>query len=226
MDFRRITAVVTPAPNQDLISLQDARDELGTKRADDARLRRYIAESSAAIATYTRRVWRQETVTETFYFGGYNWGGGYNGWDWGNRYHAHGGPIALVLSRFPVASIDGVTIPDGTPLDPTGYVLDAAKGLLYRADDCSVYDAWGGNLSVTYTGGYKDVDDVPADVRQGCMTLVRHRAASFSRDPYLRSINVPGVQEETYWVGQIGESGSMPPETAGLLSGHIDMRSA
>jgi hypothetical protein len=180
MDFKRITVVVTPAPNQDLISLKDARDELRAQRADDARLRRYIEESSAAIATYTRRVWRQETVTETFYFGGsavY----GYTGWDWGHRPNNYGGPMALVLSRFPVASIGSVSIPDSTMLDPSGYVLDAAKGLLYRRDCDYTYDAWGGNVSVTYTGGYKEVDDVPGSARSARMARCRRRQWVCSR---------------------------------------------
>ena len=71
MDFKRITVVVTPAPNQDLISLKDARDELRAQRADDARLRRYIEESSAAIATYTAAIAAGATTEQAAHLANY-----------------------------------------------------------------------------------------------------------------------------------------------------------
>lgn len=222
-----ILDVVTPAPNQDLVSLTDARDELDAPRTSDTRLKRYITQASEAIATFTRRVWRQETVTETFYspyFMG-NWGSW--GWGWGWRWSPYrrsdGKPNPLVLQRYPVSSITSVVV-DGTALDPTDYLLDGAKGLLYRWDpDGSVAMAWGAQtVAITYVAGYQ-LADVPPDVQQACMTMIRQRYFSRDRDPYLRSRNVPDVQEESYWAGP--DQSALPPEACGLLERHIDMRS-
>jgi len=219
MDEVRILEVVTPAPNHDLVSLSDVREELEAPRSQDARLRRYITAASAVVATFTRRVWREETVTETFYpsyFSGRSWY-----WPAGNG----GKPAPIVLSRYPVSSIGSANIGEEPPLDPTSYLLDEAKGLLYYRPDGEgyVYGGCGVNtVAITYTAGYA-LADVPPDVQQATMTMIRQRYFSHGRDPYLRSIEVPGVQSESYWAGP--DQSALPPESVGLLSKHIDMRS-
>ena len=220
MDPVHILDVVTPAPNQDLVSLADMRDELDAPRSQDARLKRYITSASAVVATYTRRVWREETVTETFYasYFSYHWH-----WHWHPYRHFDGKPSPLVLTRYPVSSITSVVVGDDPALDPTNYLLDGDKGLLYHfGDDGIVPLVWGVNtVSITYVAGYA-LADVPPDVQQAAMALVRVRYFSRGRDPYLRSINVPGVQEESYWAGP--DQGALSPEAVGLLEKHIDMR--
>jgi hypothetical protein len=228
IDNARILDVVTPAPSQDLVSLTDTRDEFDAPRTADARLKRYITEASAAVATYTRRVWRQETVTETFYSAFFMGGWGAWGWGWGWRWSPYrrsdGAPNPLVLARYPVSSIISV-VADGTAFDPTEYLLDGDKGLLYRWDpDGSIGMAWAAQtVAITYVSGYQLTADVPPDVQQACMAMIRQRYFSRGRNPYLRSQTVPNVQEESYWAGP--DLSALPPETIGLLDRHIDMRS-
>lgn len=233
MEDVHLLDVVTPATSQDLVALTDVRDELGSPRAQDARLRRYITAASAVIATHTRRVWIQETVTETFYAsyfsaGWRGWSGGW-GWRWQPYRRSDGKPTPIVLTRYPVSSVTSVVVgPDdlddpATPSDPSTYLLDGPKGLLYRWDgDMLVPVTWGiDTVTVNYVAGYA-LADVPPDVQQACMTTIRQRYFSYKRDPYLRSIVVPGVQEETYWAGP--DQSALPPEAVGLLAQHIDMR--
>lgn len=218
------TDIVQAAASQDLISYAEVADELSSPRNREQRVKRYITDASAAIASYTRRVWRKEQVTQTFheaYFAHSHW----------HHYSYHrldGTPKPLVLARYPVISIDQVTINGGNDtLTDSDWLVDKEKGLLFRASaDTIGLLPWYGVVAVTYTAGYASIDDVPPDVRQACMTLIRHRYSSAGRDPYLRSISVPGVQDESYWVGTIGDNGAIPPEVAGLLAGYIDyMRS-
>jgi hypothetical protein len=226
----RTLVVTQKAPDQDLVSLEDARIELGFPCTDDAKMKRWITQASAAIASYTKRVWRQETVTETWHS---IWFGLYYG-DWNT-------PRPLVLSRYPVSNVAAVSEGD-TDLTDAQWLLNGDNGLLYRLNgDCSdqpvvnpltssnpdalLMSWWAGNTtSVSYTAGYATTDDVPADVQQACITLLRHRSTSARRDPALRSIDIPGVQAETYWIGAVGDNGALPPEVTGLLIGHIDMR--
>jgi hypothetical protein len=228
--------VVQKAPNQDLVTLEDMRIEFGFPSSQDAKMARWITQASAAVAAYTRRVWRQETVTETWHN------------NWFDLYYSSsftGDPKPLVLTRYPVSSVAMVAEGD-TDLTDTQWILENQGGLLYRTNDWApdpipsnpifpgveppipdpVMTAWCGNtVTVTYTAGYLSTNDIPADVQQACTTLLAHRSSSSRRDPALRSIDIPGVQAETYWVGQIGENGALPPEVVGLLTPHIDMRS-
>jgi hypothetical protein len=210
----RTLKVLTPAPDQTLVSLEEARRYLGTDPKDDARLRDLIADGSAAIAAYTRRVWRQETVQETWYRA------------WFDLYYARLGyaPKPLVLARYPVSVMSLVTEGD-TDLTDADWLLEDGSGVLYRQSDNGMVSSvgWcGDTISVTYTAGYT-LDKVPDDVQRATLTMCR--TLSSMRDPALRSIDIPGVQAETYWVGQVGENGALPPEVTGLLSPHIDMRS-
>lgn len=229
MDVRTTLVVVTPAPSQDLVTLEDARSELGIKnRQQDARIKRYISQASAAIARYTERVWRQETVTEAFFLG-YGtrgsacWG---NHLGWPHRHHSDGSQVPLVLKRFPSIAVTQLTV-GGIAVDPETYRVDPDKGLLWR--DWEVEDTseatWGmGRTVVDYTGGYATIEDVPPDVQQACFTQIRRLFYAGNRDPTVRSIDVDGVQAETYWVGAIGENGAILPEAASLLAPYMDMR--
>lgn len=226
MEDVHLLHVVQPAANQDLVALTDVRDELGSPRAQDARLRRYITAASAVIATYTRRVWREETVTETFYAsyfsaGWRGWTGGW-GWRWQPYRRSDGKPTPLVLTRYPVSSVESVVVGPDTS-DPATYLLDGPKGLLYSWDGGMLTPVtWGiDTVAVNYVAGYA-LADIPPDVQQACMTVIRQRYFSYGRDPYLRSISVPGVQEESYWAGP--DQSALPPEAVGLLAQHIDMR--
>jgi hypothetical protein len=212
--------VMTPAASYDMTTLDVVKDELAiTDTSADARLKRWITASSRTIQNYTRRVFAQETVVETFYQSGVNAG------------IPLGVPIvppliplamprydamwAIRLKRFPVGAMASITV-DGNTLDTSGYFLDANCGLLYRTDSSGNPVRWlCQQVVVTYTGGY--ADNLPPDLELACITLVRGLWFASRRDPSLRQISIPNVQEETYWVGQRGDDGAVPPEVAGRL---------
>jgi hypothetical protein len=222
-----VLAVITPARTRDLTTLATVKDEFGIKDTkSDVRLRRWIRDASGAIETYTRRIWATETVVETFYHR-HGSAGSYRLWTYPTRHGISLGalPHSLCLARYPVSGVASIT-EDDTALVTTDYRLDGTQGILYRLSaDGSPVEWFGSETIVTYTAGYDLLDGLPPEVEQACLTLLKHRWSSRDRDPLLRQINVPGVQEETYWVGGIGDNGAMPPEVAGLLAQHIDMRS-
>jgi hypothetical protein len=76
-----------------------------------------------------------------------------------------GGPIPLVLKRYPVVSVDQVVITDGSEsLTSSDWVIDGEAGLLYRQSDSGQVIAWYGTVAVTYAAGYANV----ADIRPMC----------------------------------------------------------
>ncbi len=72
-------------------------------------------------------------------------------------------------------------------------------------------------MIVIYTAGYVSIAALPRPIEAACLGLVRHRWAARDRDPMLRSLAIPGVVTEQYWVGATGDDGAMPPEIAALL---------
>jgi hypothetical protein len=213
-----------------LTTLDDVKAELNiTDGSTDALLTRWIAVASHAIHTYTRRTFWQQTVTETFYAPGppaaFSLTGSMAaGYPFSQRFDLLD---CLKLGQYPVSNIASVTVGQClTPLDPSLYVLTPQDGLLRRLcnDGSGAPVVWEPqNIAVVYTAGYAEAD-LPADIEQAAITLVKHRWYARFRDPYLRSINVPGVQEESYWVGQIGENGALPPEVVDVLDLYRETR--
>lgn len=219
--FNSVLTVVTPASDQSMTTLDAVKDELGiTNSAADLRLQRWITAASGQIRSYTRRFWAQEAVVETFYRPGSQIGS-----PLGvsilpplvSLPLRFGSQEALRLARYPLQPPTQV-VEDGLVIDPSGYLLDTENGLLYRLDVNGFPCRWGASFTeVDYIGGYSPMPDaLPAEVQQACINLVKANYFSARRDPSLRSINIPGVQEEAYWVGQRGDS-ALPPEIAALL---------
>lgn len=93
-----------------------------------------------------------------------------------------GGDCAVLLRRYPVASLDGVDIQNRDTWDPLtladlDYTLDAESGVLQWATPLGGPD---GIARVTYTGGYVLPGDeitagqiaLPADLEVACLELV------------------------------------------------------
>lgn len=118
----------------------------------------------------------------------------------------------LRLSRYPVAQILEV-IEGGTALTPDYWELDELTGQLWRLGSGDRYD-WSsaGTTTVQYIGGYILPDDLPADIQRAAIDQIRAQYISGSRDPALRSINVPDVVAVSYSVAGGDSYG------AGLLS--------
>ena len=199
-----LLTVLTPASNRVLTTLDAVRDEIDATAGDtDTRLSRWIAQESDRIETYLGRVLAEEGLRETF------------------RLHDHSHrlttmPVCLRLARRPVTAIASIET-DGVALPAGQYEADAGAGLLYRLH-CDRRVRWcGRTVVVTYTGGYASIGAMPRPVEAACLGLIRHRWSARGRDPMLRSLAIPGVATEQYWVGTTGDDGDMPPEIAALL---------
>lgn len=189
--------VVTAATSQDLTALATVKDELGlTDNSQDEKLKRHIHQASAMCAKYCDRVFGSEEVTETFR-------------------QTSGQPI-LSLSRYPVSEISEINL-DGEEVDADDYEVDEDSGLLYSLSD-DVRGDWGsGKIEVTYTGGYELLSGLPHDIEQACIKLVKALFHGASRDPTVKSEDIPGALSQTFWVGGIGDNGALPPDVTALL---------
>lgn len=199
---KSIVTIVTPADNYDLITVDEFKTDQGiTVDTDDAKIALFITQASAVIASYCNRIFSQETISEQF-----------------RNVHSD----TLILARFPVASITLVT-ECGTDLDATDYEVDPDTGLLSRlCGDCLSF--WCASKVVAkYVCGYSVI---PSDIKRACMDLVRYNRIKASRDPMLKSLELPGVSVESYWIGAApGQSyNGIPPDTAALLDGYTARR--
>ena len=203
-----IVTVLTPAPSFDLTTLATAKQELGiTTRTLDDKLSRWIEEASSTVVHYLGRGLASEGLQESF------------------RLHWGSNNKSVVLTRFPVVSVQSVTA-DGTLLDPSEWEVNLREGLLYRLDAATgLYQiAWHcSQLVVVYTAGYALLGDLPRDIERACLILLNHRYAAGDRDPTIKSEDVPGILSTTYWVGGIGENAAVPPEAASLLNPFREM---
>ena len=199
-----LLTVLTPASSRALTTLDAVRDEIDATAGDtDARLSRWIAEETERIETYLGRVLAEEGLQETF------------------RLHDHINRLTIMpdcvrLARRPVTAIASISV-DGVTLSADQYEVDSGAGLLYRLH-CDRRARWcGWTLVVDYTAGYASIGAMPRPVEAACLGLIRHRWSARGRDPMLRSLAIPGVATEQYWVGATGEDGDMPPEIAAML---------
>lgn len=106
----------------------------------------------------------------------------------------------LRLSRWPVAEVLEV-IEGGAALTPDGWELDEATGQLWRLvnGDRGCWSS-SGTTTVSYTGGYILPDDLPADIQRAAIDQVKSSFMAGSRDPAVRSVNVPDVVAVSYSV--------------------------
>jgi hypothetical protein len=216
--------VVTPALTHDLTTLETAKDELNiTGNDSDVRLARWIRETSGYIATWCNRTFAIETVSEL--------------WRAADRHHfflpfhtghsATNTPDPLLLRRYPIVSIDGVSEEDGDPLLATDYEYDATTGRLWRlsggdSDPAGAAAAtrmhwYAAKIVVTYAGGYDTPRDKPYQLEQACLMLMKNRHDGITRDRLQRSQNIPGVLQEEWWNPATPGQPGMPPEVAEIL---------
>jgi len=72
-------------------------------------------------------------------------------------------------------------------------------------------------ISVAYTAGFAEI---PADVADAVLRMVKGRYFARSRDPALRSENMPGAFEAQYWLasGPGAADGNLTPDVEAILS--------
>jgi hypothetical protein len=214
MQFQIITTVVTAATSYDLTALQTVKDELGElTNNNDALLKRYISNTSAAAAQYCNRVFPVETVSDSF-----------NPWRDAGRVLFHGRQAPLQLSRWPIVAITSVTENGVLLVEGTDFVTDKTNGQLtrYATNTDPTLPLlptpwWSLPIVVVYSAGYSPI---PLDVDDAIVRMVTRRFATKGRDPNLKQQNVPGVIEQSWWIATGTESGNLSVDIADILDNY------
>lgn len=200
--IKPILTVTAAASSYNLVTRTELKTYLGISgSSEDTALDTWIAQASGAIASYCNRVFPQETVSEQFRM-------------------VRG--EAIILGRYPVVSITSVT-EDGTVLvNLTDYEVDKDTGLLYRVSDDLLVFWCAYKVTVVYVTGFATIPD---DVKRACMETVRYFRSQSSRDPTLRSLEIPDVSTETYWVGTMPSSAmGLPPDVISSIESYVVRR--
>ena len=134
-----------------IVGLDDIKAHLGiTQPFTDDRLRSVALLASEMVEAYTGRVYRRQTITETY----------------------DGGSNTLILRRLPVQAITSVTVA-GIAAVATDYTLDTLAGIVYR-NTLNAGWAWPSgtlNITVVYTVAPAVI---PFRARQATLELIRH----------------------------------------------------
>jgi hypothetical protein len=220
-----VTAVLVPARRRALTTFARYReaypDDEAAAGMTDQDIENLIGRATATIERYCGRVLARERVRETVHGGSL-------------RY--------LLLSRRPVVEIHAAAAGSDVLVDGTGYALQGAgSGVLqvthWSASDDErrwlemggprLYDAKpAANVAyaVEYTGGYitpgwieegetaETPPDLPLDLEDACLELVRDMIAGRGRDPLVQQTRL----------GDFGETYRRPGEVAGALKATLD----
>lgn len=199
--MQSIVTVTDAADDYDLTTLANVKAELSITNGDsDTVLRRYITSASKAAAHYCNRVFAEETVSERFLPG--------HCYTWVNNNEI------LQLARFPLITVTSVTEDDELLVVDTDYLVNSSNGQLTRVfeDFTSRWLSLG--ITVVYSSGYSTI---PADLEDAVIRMVTQRYSAKGRDATLRSENIPGVREATYWIATGAEAGALTPDVVDLL---------
>lgn len=153
----RDISVVTPATEQDLLTLDECKTLLNISLADtsrDTQLQMQISIASAVLADMVNRKpelgFGETTVIET----------------WREVGNGH-----LFLMHWPIKQPNGIDI----SVNGNAMVLDADYRVDYNSGKVSVAGRWGQPAVVQYTGGYKLPDDAPLPLKQACSLIVQEQ---------------------------------------------------
>jgi hypothetical protein len=214
--------IASPNTDRSLLTLAELRAAAGvsdnSKDATLVPLGDYVSASITSACKVAKSgvippTLRLETVTETFLFKSLQ--------------------KSLVLSRRPVVEVASVTQTESL-LSATEYTLDAAAGILYRANIAGysytmpngLYGWWPcGNTVVEYSAGYAVV---PADLKYAAIKFVQAEVSTGSRDPNLKVLDIAGVSRREWWVSDKQTTTSVPPEVMDILirGGYVNMVTA
>lgn len=184
-----LLSVTTTASDLALLTIEELRAAVGvTDTKSDAALKMLGARVASLITSNGCNVrsdgvnpptLRKETLSETFRLG------------CETEY--------LILARRPIVSITSITHCDAA-LDTDEYEILAGAGMLRRL--CNDYPAYwsAGKTVVVYEAGWATVPD---DLKLQAALAVKLYWSRDQRDPMLKSLSVPGVVDETYWVGAL-----------------------
>lgn len=185
--MRSTLMIITPAANQNLITLEALKLELGiTDSASDERLTQIVSRASGAVSSISGRSWISETVEEKFYF------------DFCESVRA------LILRRRPVVSIVSLVENGSTLAEDVDFSVDAERGMLYRINYGGFLPGVPGTVGITvnYVAGYvlggSPPGNLPAIVEQATMILAKSYWFGITRDPAIRSETTFELDSITY----------------------------
>jgi hypothetical protein len=171
----RTIAILTPATDTDLLTLDEAKQLMGQSiidASDDAQLQLFIGINSVTVGTLCNRTFAREEVREEWRELGcqLSWPGYYYP-DYIPYYSGSAGRSdahRLFLSHWPVASadIESVESPQGTVLDPSTYEIETNSGKLSCLTGAFIEP-----VVVTYWGGYSLPNGCPLPLKQACNLL-------------------------------------------------------
>lgn len=199
-----IVTVTVAAASRRLVDLSYARLMLGLDASADTRLLALIDSASRSVENYCNRKLIRETVSE--------------------QWRLRQAMPSLQLTRYPVASIVSVTEDTDPALTSDYYEADEETGQLFRLDGSDNRLSWcARKITVAYSGGYVPEDDtgsdVPEDLRDGTLAIVKSGWFAKQRDPYERSVDIPGLATISYGFGSAMRTDSgFPPEAEALLA--------
>lgn len=210
-----LLTVTAAAVERDLVTLDDAKAALDiTDSGGDTELERMISARSQAIYAWLgvsadqngRRTLIRETMTAAFLA------------------DSEGRSSTLLLPwRIPLVSITSV-VEAGVTLASTDYQIRPMMAALVRLDSAGEAPIrWGsGKIVVTYTAGWLDptetASDIPPDLADAALQEIATAWRGRSRDPALRSEEIPDVYRYQVGYGQDGVRDKLMPETESALS--------
>lgn len=204
-----ISTVTAAASSYLLTDLATVKAELGIEsKKFDADLKRYVKAASTAAAQYCNRVFPVESLKDEFWPARDSW-----------PISSPGGVQVLQLTRWPVVTVATVT-EDGTALvEGTDFRVDSKLGQLYRLGTTDSYPRpWPRvAIAVEYSAGYAELPD---DLVDAVVKLVKTRWFSRGRDPMLMSETVTGIREARWWVPNGDQAANIPPDIAGDLENY------
>ena len=195
--------IITKATTAALTTLEAVKADLGIVGDDeDATLSTLIGQASASLLSGIGRSLVRETLRETF--------------------RLTQPVVSLVLSRFPVATVDRISVDNGAPLDAGTFELDPAAGMLSRLDAAGRYQRWPAAVVVVdYKAGYllpgQEGRDLPDDIEGAALALVRRAYHQTGRNPLLKGMDVGGGAIKLDWFVPTANAGGMPPEVAAVV---------
>jgi hypothetical protein len=212
MGYRVISTVVTPAGSYDLAKLADVKAELNiSDTSSDTLLTRYIAYASTAVSQLCNRRLTTETVKDEI---------------WPDRedfsYQVTGALKDIQLSRWPVVTLSSLSEDGNALADGVDFRIDKETGIVSRLDKGGYPASWSAwPIVATFTAGLgATVDDIPQDIQDATIRLVKARYFARNRDPILKSEDIPGVRSVQYWISTGADAGNMPPDVVDLLNNY------
>lgn len=217
--MQSLLTVTKKSDSYDLTILETVKNELNIKdNSQDKKLELLIHQTSGAISTICNRIFAEETVSEVFRLHAGRVG----------RWHSWGreelSVETLVLRRRPISSIISV-IEDGMQLLTTEYETNFEAGLLCRLTGSDFRAAWYANkITVSYIAGYVLLETLPYDLERACLLWVKaNYIQDRRRDLGIRSEEVPGVINQTFFDRNSSNPNSPPPEVMVLLNPYMEI---